>query len=718
MNPRLLEAIAGNDIQTFMDLVQNNEGLLVQATEESKNSVLHLAARFVHIELVSEIIKFFPELVSVKNISEEIPLHEACRQGNADVVMLLFEADPWLICTCNTEKQTPYFTACSYGHVDVVNLFTDRVPWILDFEDGVLSPLHVSISEGHVDIVRRILEARPRLARKADKDGFLPLHLACDKGHLEITRMLLQLAPNCALGFNNSGYSPLHLAAMNGHVQILEEFVFSSPKSLSSLTREGDTVFHLAVRFNRYGAFTYLAPIFYGTNLLRHPDKYGNTVLHLAVSTWRFKLAAYIVDNMIVDINGKNHRGQTAYDILNRQRDHVLGQITANDISTSQNCVLDIHHLKDMLTSFDGKTSQELEMPLELNTQQIEYDGEIDRTNIQQSTEDFTSVQENGNPSHQVETCQPIGDCSIVVQINGNPSQQLEINGPYQLPVEDSIRVPANNNPSHQVEVKADNQIGTSFILKSPANLHQSKLVNKRDEKGISSIRQYEIYREALQNTRNTITLVAILIASVTFTAGINPPGGVYQDGWLKGQSTIGRTTSFKVFAVSNTAALFISMCIVILLVSIIPFQRKPLMKLLVVAHKFMWVAVSLMATAYIAATWVIIPHGEGTTWTLVVLISVAAGAMGSVFLFLGVTLIRHRLTKSKWRKQRGVTVEKTEESRIVRFAEEREESGIVRFAEEREEKTGDGVWEGWEAWEGSTNSDAWSSRSAGYHAY
>ncbi|KAL6140834.1 hypothetical protein ACLB2K_059130 [Fragaria x ananassa] len=118
MNPRLLEAIAGNDIQTFVNLVQNNEGLLLQATGESKDSVLHLAARFGHVELVSEIIKLFPDLVSAKNISEEIPLHEACRQGNVDVVMLLFEANPWIACTRNTEKQTPYFTACSYGHVD------------------------------------------------------------------------------------------------------------------------------------------------------------------------------------------------------------------------------------------------------------------------------------------------------------------------------------------------------------------------------------------------------------------------------------------------------------------------------------------------------------------------------------------------------------------------------------------------------------------------
>lgn len=76
-------------------------------------------------------------------------------------------------------------------------------------------------------------------------------------------------------------------------------------------------------------------------------------------------------------------------------------------------------------------------------------------------------------------------------------------------------------------------------------------------------------------------------------------------------------------------------------------------MTLLVVAHKVMWVAVAFMATGYVAATWVITPHSQGTEWVFVTLLAVSSGTLGAIFIGLGVMLVEHWLRKLKWRKLR-----------------------------------------------------------------
>lgn len=214
---------------------------------------------------------------------------------------------------------------------------------------------------------------------------------------------------------------------------------------------------------------------------------------------------------------------------------------------------------------------------------------------------------------------------------------------------------------------------------------------NRRKEK------QKELQIEGLRNARNTITLVAVLIATVTFSAALNPPGGVHQEGYMIGKSTMGRLTAFKVFTVGNNVAFFTAIAIVIVLLSIIPFRRKSLMRLLRVTHRIMWVSVTFMATAFVAGTWVILPPVRGTRWMLVAMLTIGISSIVSVFVGLGVMLVGQLVRKWEWRMNRSGNKE-TPTSSISRVDEE---------LRNRLKSTST-----------SSNSDIWSSEKSGYHTY
>lgn len=166
-----------------------------------------------------------------------------------------------------------------------------------------------------------------------------------------------------------------------------------------------------------------------------------------------------------------------------------------------------------------------------------------------------------------------------------------------------------------------------------------------------SRIKEKDMQSEALQNARNTITVVAVLIASVTFTCGLNPPGGVYQDGHFIGKATAGGTVAFKVFSVSNSIALFTSICIVILLLSIIPFRTKSLKTFLIITHKMIWVAVIAMASAYVAGACVTLPDSRGNKWVLKATLVIACVMLGGMFICLWFKLANHMSRKQRMRR-------------------------------------------------------------------
>lgn len=204
-----------------------------------------------------------------------------------------------------------------------------------------------------------------------------------------------------------------------------------------------------------------------------------------------------------------------------------------------------------------------------------------------------------------------------------------------------------NHNMRHGSETGSAALMRKTILSNSSSSsYYQKQHASSRRDK------ERELNSEGLRSARNKITVVAVLIATVTFAASISPPGGVLQEGPSVGKSSAGKTRSFKLFIISNTLALFLSLAIVTILVSVIPFQERSMRRLLVVTHKVMWAAVSFMVVAYMAAMWVIMPD-EGGRWVRVALLVIAAGTAGTVCVGVGVMMFTHWAKKTEWRKKK-----------------------------------------------------------------
>ncbi|OWM75129.1 uncharacterized protein LOC116209059 [Punica granatum] len=112
---------------------------------------------------------------------------------------------------------------------------------------------------------------------------------------------------------------------------------------------------------------------------------------------------------------------------------------------------------------------------------------------------------------------------------------------------------------------------------------------------------QYDEGRDSPSEARNVLLVIATLIAAVTFQAGVNPPGGVWQDndkGHKAGQAIYAsQEIAFYVFLVSNTLALSTSILVIVSLTYRFPF------------HFEVWVATASMIVTYASAIFAVTPN-------------------------------------------------------------------------------------------------------------
>nr|DAD21032.1 TPA_asm: hypothetical protein HUJ06_022495 [Nelumbo nucifera] len=199
---------------------------------------------------------------------------------------------------------------------------------------------------------------------------------------------------------------------------------------------------------------------------------------------------------------------------------------------------------------------------------------------------------------------------------------------------------------------------GTISEPRDTATLDQVRTVQEKEDRRDK--------RNWMEKKRETLMVVAVLIATMAFQVAVNPPGGVWQDdspgdpltnpSWHKAGKAIlayKNGTNFRRLFRFNTTGFVASLSIILLLVSGLPWRNRPFMWILMVA---LWVAITSMAFTYLFSLLALTPKHVLRKMDNQLSVAIAAWSIVMTLLLLGHTvrliLLRFNVDMAKLSKK------------------------------------------------------------------
>ncbi|KAK4478595.1 hypothetical protein RD792_014083 [Penstemon davidsonii] len=487
--------------------------------------------------------------------------------------------------------------------------------------------LHLAAQRGDVAAVRQILgeideqmlktlsgaefdaelaEIRAAVVNEVNELGETALFTAADRGCIDVVKELLNYTTKEGIRLKNkSGFDPLHIAASQGHHDIVKILLQHDPGLSKTVSQSNATPLISAATKGHLAIVNELLAI--DSSLLEISRSNGKNALHLAARQGHVEIVKALLDKDPQLARRTDKKGQTALHMavkgvscevvkLLLQADAAIVMLpdkfgnTALHIATRKKraeIVNELLMLRDTnvnALSRDHKTALDIAEGLPLSEEIVE---------IKECLSRFGAVRAN------------------------------ELNQPR-----DELRKTVS-------EIKKDVQ----------SQLEQARKTNKNVTGIAKELRK--LHREGINNATNSVTVVAVLFATVAFAAIFTVPGGDDDNG----MAVMVSSPSFKVFFISNAVALFTSLAVVVVQITVVRGEIKSERRVVEVINKLMWLASVCTTVAFIASSYIVV--GRHYKWAAILVTVIGGVTMAGVLSVMTYYVVKSRRIRRVRKKEK-----------------------------------------------------------------
>ncbi|KAL6658579.1 hypothetical protein ACP70R_004165 [Stipagrostis hirtigluma subsp. patula] len=470
-------------------------------------------------------------------------LHISSIHGHEGFCKDALELNKALLAAVNADNETPLLTAVTSGHASVASSLLRRCR-DQQLSDAVLkqdkhgcNALHHAIRNGHRQLAMELIAAAPALSRAVNEYDESPMFIAVMKNYADVFEKLLEI-PDSAHG-GAFGYNALHAAVRNGNAAIAKEIVETRPWLAREESNQKCTPMHFAVLWNKNDVLRVLLE--HDCSLGYVISTSGAGLLNSAAYRGHVGVARELLKHC-PDAPYCNVQGQTC-----------LNHATMNGHMEFVEFILRSQQLRKLINMRDNANGETAMHHAVRNCNPGIVAGLLLHQDI-----DITMLNKWGNPPSWILSLQPADQAKTL-----------------------------NWNEVSMLLLKADPEDKGEIY-----NLHQQvkDQVTEESRKDIKSLT--ETY---MSNT----SLVAILIATITFAAAFTLPGGYSSDAGNEGLPIMARTLAFQAFLISDTLAMCSSLVVAFVCIIARWEDLEFLLYYRSFTKKLMWFAYMATTTAF-----------------------------------------------------------------------------------------------------------------------